>query len=241
MFRPSKAEGIGKFFALGLSENQIAVMYLGASGILARTSKQSILIDPAGFLKDDEAAALKEVNVLLFTHSHMDHFSESKTLKLVKTTEAPVLAEAKVANKLKGRIPGDKLTSAISGQTYAYGDLIVKAVQGVHKGPIMLFQIKMGDLLVFHAGDSGYVPVKDYQSQLAFLPTGRWSPTASPENAFKMASELKPNVVVVMHGSKGQHKDFEGMIKEKMPQTKVLIIPPYASQILEPQEKATGP
>ena len=115
-------------------------LYLGTSGILARTSKQCVLIEVAGFLKDDEAVALKEVNLLLFTHSHPDHFSEGKALKLFKTTGAPVLAEAKVADKLKGRIPGDKLTSATSGQTYAYGDLIVKAVQGVHRGPIMLFQ-----------------------------------------------------------------------------------------------------
>lgn len=233
MFRQSKAEEIGKFFALGLSENQIAVMYFGASGILARTSKQSVLIDAAGFLKDDEAAALKEVNLLLFTHSHMDHFSEGKTLKLFKTTGAPILAEAKVADKLKEKIPDDKLTNAMSGQTYAYGDLTVKAVQGVHSCPIMLFQVKMGNLLMFHAGDSGYVPVKDYQSQLAFLPTGRWSRTASPENAFKMASELKPSVVVVMHGSKGQHKKFENMIKLKMPQTKVIIPAPYAYQTIE--------
>ena len=91
----------------------------------------------------------------------------------------------------------------------------------------------MGGLLVFHAGDSGYVPLKDYQSQLAFLPTGRMSPTSSPENAFKMAFELKPNVVVVMHGSKGQHKEFENILKEKMPQTKVIIPMPYTAQILE--------
>ena len=209
------------------------VIYLGASGILARTSKQSVLIDAAGFLKDDETAALKEVNLLLFTHSHMDHFSAGKTLKLFKKTGAPVLAEAKVANKLKGSIPSEKLTSATSGQTYAYGDLTVKAVQGVHRGPIMLFQIKMGNLLMFHAGDSGYVPLKDYQSQLAFLPTGGMSPTASPENAFKMAAELKPKVVVVMHGSKGQHKKFENILKEKMPQTKVIIPTPYTAQTLE--------
>ena len=233
MFRRSRAEEIGSFFALELSENQVAVIYLGASGILARTSKLSVLIDAAGFLKGDEMAALKEINLLLFTHSHLDHFSAGKTLKLFEKTKAPILAEAKVADKLKGNIPSEKLISAVSGQTYVYGDLIVKAVQGVHRGPIMLFQIKIGGLLVFHAGDSGYVPLKDYQSQLAFLPTGRWSPTSSPENAFKMASELKPNVVVVMHGSKGQHKEFENILKEKMPQTKVIIPMPFTTQILE--------
>jgi len=208
-------------------------MYLGASGILARTSKQTVLIDAAGFLKDDEMAALKEVNLLLFTHSHLDHFNFGKTLKLFKKTATPILAEAKVVDKLKRTIPDEKLTSATSNQTYAYGDLTVKAVQGVHRGPIMLFQIKMGKILIFHAGDSGYVPVKDYQSQLAFLPTGLWSPTSSPENAFKIASELKPNVVVVMHGSKGQHKKFENILKEKMPQTKVIVPVPFTTQIME--------
>jgi L-ascorbate metabolism protein UlaG (beta-lactamase superfamily) len=232
MFRRSKAEEISDFFALGLSENQIAVIYLGASGILARTSKQTVLIDAAGFLKDDETAALKEVNLLLFTHSHLDHFNKGKTLKLFKKTGAPVLSEAKVADKLKGNIPDEKLTSAMSGKTYVYGDLTVKAVQGIHRGPIMLFQIKMGNLLVFHAGDSGYVPLKDYQSQIAFLPTGGMSPTSSPENAFKMAAELKPNVVVVMHGSKGQHKKLENILKEKMPQTKVIIPTPFTAQTL---------
>ena len=91
----------------------------------------------------------------------------------------------------------------------------------------------MGNLLVFHAGDSGYVSLKDYQSQVAFLPTGRWSPTSSPENAFKMAVELKPAVVVVMHGSEGQHRKFEKILKEKMPQTKVIIPMPYTAQTLE--------
>ena len=41
---------------------------------------------------------------------------------------------------------------------------------------------------MFHAGDSGYVQVKDYPSDLAFLPTGSPSPTASPEYALKLAS-----------------------------------------------------
>jgi len=163
----------------------------------------------------------------------MDHFNQGKTLKLFKKTGSPILAEAKVADKLKGKIPLDKLTIAISGQTYAYGDVVVKAIQGVHRGPIMLFQVKMGELLMFHAGDSGHVPIKDYQSQLAFLPTGRWSPTASPENALKMASELKPKVVVVMHGSEGQHKDFEKMVIDKMPGTQVIRLVPYMPQTLE--------
>ena len=74
----------------------------------------------------------------------------------------------------------------------------MRAVQGVHRGPIMLFQVKMGSLLVFHAATRDTSPWKIISHDL-LLPTGRWSPTASPENAFRLASELKPNVVMVMH------------------------------------------
>ena len=83
---------------------------------------QAVLIDPAGLLKKDEIAALKAVNLVLFTHNHLDHFSSGATEAIFKATAAPVLAEAKVANKLKGKIPADKLVSAESGKTYTFGD-----------------------------------------------------------------------------------------------------------------------
>ena len=38
MFRKSKAQEIGKFFALPLAKNEVAVFYLGVSGFLARNA-----------------------------------------------------------------------------------------------------------------------------------------------------------------------------------------------------------
>jgi len=55
--------------------------------------------------------------------------------------------------------------------------------------------------MLFHGGDSGYVSLKEYPSQVAIVPVGRMSPTASPENAFKMVADLKPDVAISMHGS----------------------------------------
>lgn len=237
MSSKSKTEEIKKFFTLPLTKNDVAVMYLGWSGVLVRTANGSIVIDPANILKGDDIKALKEINLLIFTHSHGDHFVSGETVDIFKSTGAPILAEPKVVDELKGKIPADKITGTVSGKTYTFGDITVKAVQGIHRGPIMLYQIKIGDHTMFHAGDSGYVTVKDYPSELAFLPTGSPSPTASPEDAFKMASELKPIVVVVIHGAEGQSKEFEKKVKEKMPQTTVVIMEPFATKTMALQGK----
>ena len=123
MFRKSEAAEIEKFFTLPLAKNELAVFYLGVSGFLARNMDQAVLIDPAGLLKKDEISALKAVNLVLFTHDHLDHFKSGATEAIFKATSAPVLAEAKVADKLKGKIPADKLVSAESGKTYTFGDV----------------------------------------------------------------------------------------------------------------------
>jgi L-ascorbate metabolism protein UlaG (beta-lactamase superfamily) len=232
MFRKSKVLEMSELFASQLEKNSLTVFYFDVSGFLVRNLSQTVMIDPAGFLKDEEVRALKTLNLLLFTHDHLDHFRTDKAQAIFKSTATAVLAEPKVANKLKGKIPSDKLTSAKSGETYAFGDITVTAIQGIHQGPIMLYQIKMGGIKLFHAGDSGYVNLKDYPSDVAFLPTGRMSPTASPENAYKMATDLKPRTIIAMHGSENQKEQLLQKVKENMPNTEVMIMKPYTTQTI---------
>lgn len=232
MFRKSKAEAIRGFFASSLQQNELALFYLGVSGFIIKSAGHEVLIDPAGMLKGDEVAEFKGLDLVLFTHDHMDHFSAGKMEELFKKTAAPVLAEAKVASKLEGKIPVAKLVSAEHGKTYSFGDVAVSAVKGIHRGPIMLYQLHMGEVTVFHGGDSGYVSLKDYPSQVAIVPVGRMSPTASPEDAYKMVADIQPQVAVAMHGSDKQKQQFEAKVKEAMPQTTVYILAPYTSKIL---------
>jgi L-ascorbate metabolism protein UlaG (beta-lactamase superfamily) len=232
MFRHSKAAEIVKFFASPVKGNELAVFYLGVSGFIARTANQAVIVDPAGRLKNDEIKALKKVNLILFTHNHLDHFSSGKAQAIFKVTGAAILAEPKVANKLKGKIPAGKLASAEPGKTYGFGDLTATAVQGIHRGPITLYQIRMGDITVFHGGDSGYVSLKDYPSRVAIVPVGGMSPTASPENAYKMVSDVKPDVAITMHGSDKQKRQFEQKVKEAMPQTSVITMQPYTAKTI---------
>jgi L-ascorbate metabolism protein UlaG (beta-lactamase superfamily) len=237
--KDGKAGDIRELFSSSLTENEAAFMFLGFSGIVVRTSKRTIIIDPADMLKAEDLKALKEkgADLVLFTHSHGDHYTLRDTLNIFKETGAPVLAERIVAMELEGKIPADKLISGSPGKTYTFGEITVNVIQGRHVGPINLYQIKIGDLSIFHGGDSAYVSLKNYPSDLAFLPTGDPSPTASPQDAFNMASDLKPSVVVAIHGSSSQSKDFENRIKRAMPNTTVIIAEPFASKVVSIAKK----
>jgi len=236
-FRKSKVDEVGRFFDSALQKNELAVFYLDVSGFIIRSVNQAVLIDPAGMLKDDEVNALKAVKLVLFTHDHLDHFSSGKTEAIFKATAASVLAEAKVAGKLKGKIPADKLVSAEDGKTYSLGGVNAAAIQGIHRGPIILYQLRMDGVTLFHGGDSGYVSLRDYSSQVAIVPVGRMSPTASPENAYRMVADVKPDVAITMHGSDKQKQKFEQKVKEAMPQTTVLIMAPFTVKTVSVPQK----
>ena len=235
MSQNSKADNIRKLYSSPLGTNDVAFMYLEYSGVIVRTSSRTIVIDPANLLQGEEINALQGVDLLLFTHSHGDHYRAAEALNIFKATGAPVLAEPLVADDLKGKMPSDKLTSATPGKTYIFGDIAVNTVQGIHGCPINLYRIKIGEISIFHAGDSGYVPVKNYPVNLAFLPTGilrPFIPSSSPENAFKLASELKPSVVVTVHGSAGHSEELESKVNKEMPNTTVIIPEQYLPQIV---------
>jgi hypothetical protein len=69
--KDGKAGDIRELFSSSLTENEAAFMFLGFSGVVVRTSKRTIIIDPADMLKDEDLKALKEkgVDLVLFTHS----------------------------------------------------------------------------------------------------------------------------------------------------------------------------
>ena len=97
------------------------------------------------------------------------------------------------------------------------------------RAAINLYHVNMDKLTIFHGGDSAYILVKDYPTDLAFLPTGGNAPTPqdASEHAFRMAFELKPNVVVAIHGSTAQNTEFQKKVKEKMPEINAIIPEPY--------------
>lgn len=223
----SKTDSVRKLFSLPLGRGEAAFLYLGYSGVILRGMGRTVAFDVANLLKGEEIGALESLDLLLFTHGHGDHYKSGETLEIFRATGAQILAESSVARDLRGKVPLDKLTTAEPGKTYSIGDFEITAISGIHRGPINLYQVKMVGSSVFHGGDSGYVSVREYPADLAFLPTGRPSPTASPEDALRMAMDIKPKVAVAIHGSAAQSNEFKKRVEEKIPETTVIIPEPY--------------
>ena len=203
--------------------NEIAFLYLGYAGVVLRIEDKAAAFDIANLLGNSEIAALSRLDLLAFTHSHMDHYNHARARRILKETDAHIVAQKQVAEDLKGGAHLERLTVAEHRKSIRVGGFEVVAIDGVHPRPISIYRIKKGRFSVFHGGDSGYCPVKDYPTKLAFLPTGLPSPSCSPESALKFTLDLKPHVAVAMHGKLAQMNKFKTLVKKELPDTTVII------------------
>jgi L-ascorbate metabolism protein UlaG (beta-lactamase superfamily) len=219
-----KGEALEEFYTMPLEDDEVVFIYLGYSGILLRTAQTTVAFDIADLLGDKEIKAMEGLDLLLFTHGHGDHYKTDTTLQVFEAKVPHIVAESSVAKDLKGKIPEEELTMTEKGETYTIGDFTITAIEGIHRGPIILYLLEMDDKRVFHGGDSGYVSLEKYKANLAFLPIGKPSPTASPEDALQMTRDLRPRTAVTVHGSDQQNMEFKRILEEAMPES-ILITP----------------
>ncbi|MCS7363937.1 MAG: MBL fold metallo-hydrolase [archaeon GB-1867-035] len=223
-FKKSFREAIKNLYEIPVSTNEVALLYFNYSGVLLRTQSQVFAFDLANLLKKTEVDLLSNLDAIFYTHGHYDHYNKNIAKLLYHRTGAQIIAEPTVASDLKGIIPEEKLISAKPGETFDLGRFKVTSIRGLHRGPIVLYLVEGKDLSLFHGGDSAYVPLEEYKADLALVPTGSPSPTASPQDAFRMISALNPKVAAAFHGSKSQHQDFINLVRNSFPQIKVLVL-----------------
>ena len=225
-----------KLFAAPLGENEAAYMFLAFSGVVVRTAAGTVVIDPANLLMGDDISVLAKhgIDALLYTHGHGDHYDAASARDIVRATGATVVADPELAARIKasGSVPADKVLAATHGRVLTVGGAKVRGVTGRHVGPISLFHVTLGGITIFHGGDSAHVPVGDCPSKLAFLPAGRPSPTASPAYALKMALDVKPKVVVLMHGQEGEYAEFGELAAKELPGVVVEAGEPFKAKVV---------
>ena len=218
---------ITELFSIPLENREIAFMYLGYAGVILRLGCSTVAIDVANLLSGKEIANVENFDLLLFTHSHRDHYDFQTTTEIFETTDAQIVAQQLVAEDLMRSVPSNRLTAAKPDAILSVDDFEIVAIDGVHPGPISLYSITKEGWSIFHGGDSGYVPVKRYPADLAFLPTGTPSPSCSPETALKFALDLQPQVAVATHGTLAQMDRFKKIVEKKMTTTSVIIPKAY--------------
>jgi L-ascorbate metabolism protein UlaG (beta-lactamase superfamily) len=147
-------------------------------------------------------------------------------LNIFEKTGAHVIAEGTTAEKLRDNLPQDKLTVGDSGTLATMYDVEgyeVVALRGIHVGPISQYLINLGEIRIFHGGDSGYWRHDEQSADIAFVPTGT-ARTCAPGVALATVNDLQPKVVVGMHGNNLLMRQFKALL-ENVSSDIVIIIP----------------
>lgn len=190
------------------------ISYHGHSVVKIKTNTHTILIDPfiTGNGQTDLIASEEEVDVILLTHGHNDHFGD--TVDLAKRNDATVITTFELAEYVESL--GINVHAMGIGGAYDFEFGRVKFTQAYHSssyttedGEIIYGGMPAGVLLmiqdktIYHAGDTalfGDMKLIGERNNIdvAFLPIGD-NFTMGPEDAAYAVQLLKPKIVVPVH------------------------------------------
>lgn len=221
----SVIKGGFELFKNTLKENEFVFTYLEYSSVIFKIGDYLISIDPAVF-PPDIFNKISKLHFVLYTHSHSDHFNLDTALKIYETWASIIFAPEDVHKELYPYLPSSHLIKLKPRIKARVKNLTIATIEGKHVCPILLYLISLGNLSVFHGGDSGHVDLSKLSAKIAFVPVGYPSPTASPEDAVRMVEDLKPKYTIPIHGRQPDFKEFIEIIKKKKIDTTVIEAKP---------------
>lgn len=164
------------------------------SCLLVEEGKARVLIDPSVEEKD-HMGNFGELDAVLYTHEHADHFDAGMAQTFVEQGIAPVYANASTAKLIKA-----SKTVVKDGQEYKFKDMKIKVIELPHclltdgrEGPQ-----NTGYLIndkFFHPGD-GIKPGELKVDSLGLPITG---PDISIKDAFAFAKQLSSKYLIPLH------------------------------------------
>jgi L-ascorbate metabolism protein UlaG (beta-lactamase superfamily) len=236
----SLPDALDAFYAHPVNPREVVVMWLGAgapSGMLLKNHEKVVLIDPANKITGDAMQRLQQLDILLITHEHSDHFSSSAVIAIQSKTGAIVVVNPGSFDALSGSLPSDKLVRITSGDTQVLSGIGVTAIASIHPADQPLtYILTFSDFSAFHGSDSGFNPaLSGYKgkAKLAMVPTGGASPSASPEQALQMVKALDPSDVIPMHGSTDSNDRLGALLAQQMPNVHYVVPQPISGVVVD--------
>lgn len=202
----------------------VEIEFLGHSGFLIKYKGKKIIIDPYNV-----SQSVKDVDIILITHNHYDHCS-IKDIVNVSKKGALVITPADAQSKIT-RVENVEMQIIEVGDELEMRDIRIESVPAYNidktfhpkKEGWMGYVIKMGNTIVYHAGDTDKIPEMNHltgygnhkNAFVVLLPvSGKY--VMNVDEAVDAADLLKPVLAIPMHyggGVVGTDNDAEDFVK----------------------------
>jgi L-ascorbate metabolism protein UlaG (beta-lactamase superfamily) len=195
------------------------IKWLGHASFLLRISEASIYVDP--YAGED----LEKADLILVTHSHGDHCDLDK-IEAARKKDTVMITSGDCAHSLTGNViamsPGDKKrvenVEVEAVEAYNHKRFRSPGVPFHPKGTQVGFLISVENKLVYHAGDTDFIPemnqLKLKNIDLALLPCdGKY--TMNLDEAVEATIAIQPKSVIPMHRRGASAEEFKKQVEAK--------------------------
>ena len=231
-----KRRGVGNDReALATTDGPVAVYPVEHASLVLRWHGQSIYVDPTGSAKRYRAwgkSTVGKPTVILITHAHGDHLSET-TLAELDTRKAVVVMPPSVAKVLGDRFGSSHIVLS-NGESRQVGDMKIEAVPAYNIPPTPDarhpegwgngYVLTLGGKRIYISGDTGPTPemraLKDID--LAFV-CMNLPYTMSAEQAADAVLDFKPAVVYPYHYRGQDVRAFKALVDANDPKIQVRL------------------
>ena len=189
----------------------------GQSTVYFESNGKKGIIDPfitGNELSDLDASSL-EVDYIILTHGHEDHFGD--TIEIAKRTEATVISTAEVANYLNSAHGIEKVHGMNIGGKWQFDFGTLKFVQAFHSSSLMddngkpiYLGMPMGVILtlenktIYHTGDTGLFSdmkliAERHPVDVCFVPIGDNFTMGIEDASYAINTFIQPKISVPIH------------------------------------------
>ncbi|MFH1276716.1 MAG: MBL fold metallo-hydrolase [Candidatus Woesearchaeota archaeon] len=180
------------------------------SCFLIETEGKKLLIDAGNMVSEEVISSFRNIDFLLFTHTHNDHCNLETTNKILDNNNPIIIGNEEIAKKLsnlnvvimkegKINIYEDikiEMTKAIHGYYFAMKDAPLPKPNG--------FIVKDTKISVYHCSDS-IAFYNDYQADVILVPICGHSIVMEPDIAVEFCLEINAKLAIPMHYDNNRH------------------------------------